>query len=142
MKLFYTIQPHKNCCSRLKLLKDFQTTLKKYYKKTLGPRYYKHKDEQHPMYIYLSSGNKGDIKCPHLHIIIEKFDEKDVGRFHFHTYRTMKKIYPSITIDVQDLPTEQDEINVHLYSEKQSENLFTHKDLWKTITSVILKCSL
>lgn len=61
MKLFYTIQPHKNCCSRLKLLKDFQTTLKKYYKKTLGPRYYKHKDEQHPMYIYLSSGNKGDI---------------------------------------------------------------------------------
>lgn len=100
MKLFYTIQPHKNCCSRLKLLKDFQTTLKKYYKKTLGPRYYKHKDEQHPMYIYLSSGNKGDIKCPHLHIIIEKFDEKDVGRFHFHTYRTMKKIYPSITIDV------------------------------------------
>ncbi|MDD4556942.1 MAG: hypothetical protein PHE89_06440 [Alphaproteobacteria bacterium] len=135
-KLLYTIQPNKYCCSRLKLIKDFQSVLKKYYRKTLGPRYYKHKDKQYPMFIYLSNGDDGKITHPHFHIIINDIDVEKTGEFHFHMYREMKKLYPSLTSDMQDLPTVEDEVNAHKYSADQSQSLFIHKDLYGMITSI------
>lgn len=70
MKLFMTFNPHIENLSQNNLLNNFKVILKKYYRKKLGSRYYKHKDKQYQIGIFQEVGSK-DFKQPYLHIIVD-----------------------------------------------------------------------
>ena len=70
MKLFMTFNPHIENLSQSTLLNNFKMILKKYYRKELGSRYYKHKDKQYQIGIFQEIGSK-NFKQPHLHIIVD-----------------------------------------------------------------------
>lgn len=53
MLITFTFQPNKTNCSKRKLIEDFAYTLKRFYRKTFGSRYYKHKDKQFKFTIFL-----------------------------------------------------------------------------------------
>ena len=44
MKIFMTFNPHIENLSQRNLMINFRKSLQKYYRKTLGSRYFKHKD--------------------------------------------------------------------------------------------------
>ena len=52
MLITFTFQPNKTNCSKRKLIEDFAYTLKRFYRKTFGSRYYKHKDKQFKFTIF------------------------------------------------------------------------------------------
>lgn len=64
MNVFITLNPHIENLSRNKLIKDFRFILQKYYRKVLGPRYYKHKDKQYKIGIFQEDGFSDFIQ-PH-----------------------------------------------------------------------------
>lgn len=70
MKIFMTFNPHIENLSQRNLMINFRKSLQKYYRKTLGSRYYKHKDKQYQIGVFQEVGSR-DFKQPHLHIIID-----------------------------------------------------------------------
>lgn len=81
MLITFTFQPNKTNCSKRKLIEDFAYTLKRFYRKTFGSRYYKHKDKQFKFTIFYSIGKRNQ-KHPHLHIIAD-VEEKYIVSLHF-----------------------------------------------------------
>ena len=132
MLITFTFQPNKTNCSKRKLIEDFAYTLKRFYRKTFGSRYFKHKDKQFKFTIFYSIGKRNQ-KHPHLHIIAD-VEEKYITLLHFFLYRNMKKLYPSLTVDLQDLPTSKDFEQNCRYYVKQAETILNENDLYERIT--------
>lgn len=132
MLITFTFQPNKTNCSKRRLIEDFAYTLKKFYRKTFGSRYYKHKDKQFKFTIFYSIGKRNQ-KHPHLHIIAD-VEEKYIASLHFFLYRNMKKIYPSLTVDLQNLPTAKDFEYICKYYAEQAETILNENDLYERIT--------
>lgn len=65
MKIFMTFNPHIENLSQRNLMKNFRKSLQKYYRKTLGSRYFKHKDRQYQIGVFQEVGSR-DFKQPHL----------------------------------------------------------------------------
>ena len=129
MFITMTFQPNKTNCSKRKLIDDFNYTLKRFYRKIFGSRYYKHKDKQFKFTIFYSIGKRNQ-KHPHLHIIAD-VEEKYIASLHFFLYRNMKKIYPSLTVDLQNLPTTKDFEYICKYYAEQAETILNENDLYE-----------
>ena len=99
MKIFLTFNPHIENLSQNNLLNNFTTILKKYYRKTLGSRYYKHKDKQYQIGIFQEIGST-DYKQPHLHIIVD-VPTNMMMKFYNFLKNSLTTIYPHLTSDFQ-----------------------------------------
>lgn len=127
MQIFYTINPHINNLSMQRLTDDFFYILKKYYRKTLGQRYYKHTNKQFLIGIFQEVGQR-EIKEPHLHMIIE-IPMKSVNSFRHFLLNNLKQIYPYLTdklIAVEGNPTK-----LWNYCLKENLEIITNKDYIK-----------
>lgn len=126
MKIFYTINPHIENLSMNTLIKDFRYFLQKYYRKTIGPRYFKHKDRQFQIGIFPEKTKK-EIKEPHLHMILEiKLNE--IKEFQAFIKSQFKQKYPSTTDDLQFIT--HTEPKVWAYCLKEDLNIITNTDLY------------
>lgn len=90
MNVFITLNPHIENLSRKKLIKDFRFILQKYYRKILGPRYYKHKDKQYKIGIFQEDGFSEFIQ-PHLHIIID-ISSKYINSFYVFIKESLSRL--------------------------------------------------
>lgn len=125
-QIFYTINPHLNNYSIQTLIETFTEILKRYYRQTLGPRYYKQKDKQHFITIFPEKTNKG-ITEPHLHMIIEIKPEEQQTFFDFMNSR-LKAIYKSLTTHKEEIKTLEGVIN---YCLKESPKIYNNNDLYE-----------
>lgn len=133
MNVFITLNPHIENLSRNKLIKDFRFILLKYYRKTLGPRYYKHKDEQYKIGIFQEEGFRDFIQ-PHLHIIID-ISLKYINEFYVFIKENLSRLYPSLTTDLQVIKnTQKDLEKVYSYCLKEDNPIITKNDLYERIT--------
>lgn len=132
MLITMTIQPNKTNCSKKKLIDDFNYILKRFYRKIFGSRYYKQKDKQFKFTIFYSVGKKNQ-KHPHLHIIAD-VGEQYILLLHFFLYRNLKKMYPALTVDLQDLPTSKDFTQICKYYVEQAETILNEYDLFEKTT--------
>ncbi len=127
IRVYYTLNPHINNLSMNRLKNDFRYCLQKYYKKTLGRRYYKHKDKQYSIGIFPEIGER-EIKEPHLHLVIDLPLEEMKG-FHQFIIDNMKKIYPSLTDNVQIEYGSSDKL--WRYCLKEDFGILTKTDLFE-----------
>lgn len=135
MKIFQTFNPHYENLSQKDLLNNFRKILQKYYRKTLGSRYYKHKDKQFQIGIFQELGSKA-FKQPHLHTIVDMPLQK-VKQFHNFITDALKTIYPSLSDDCQVIGIDKyDEQNVYAYCQKEGLPIITNTDLYERITPV------
>lgn len=130
MQIFYTINPHINNLSMNRLQNDFRYILQKYYRKTLGPRYYKKKEQQFKIAIFPEVGDR-EVKEPHLHMIIE-MPMKAVNQFRNFIREGVKKIYPSLTDKLEDVNGEA--IELWKYCLKEDLGILTKGDLFEKKT--------
>ena len=135
MKIFMTFNPHIENLSQNYLLNRFITTLKKYYRKQLGPRYYKHKNEQYNIGIFQEIGST-DYKQPHLHIIVD-VPVAYIQRFYNFMKDGLTTIFPHLTSDCQMIKSgKYDEANVYRYCSKEGGTIIANSDLYQKITFV------
>ena len=133
MKIFMTFKPHIENLSQRNLMINFRKSLQKYYRKTLGSRYYKHKDKQYQIGVFQEVGSR-DFKQPHLHIIIDLPLNK-VKELHHFLSNELKNIYSSLTTDCQIIKSgKYDEQNVYFYCLKEGQSITTNSDLYLPIT--------
>lgn len=133
MKIFMTFNPHIENLSQRNLMINFRKSLQKYYRKTLGSRYFKHKDRQYQIGVFQEVGSR-DFKQPHLHIIIDLPLNK-VKELHHFLSNELKNIYPSLTTDCQIIKSgKYDEQNVYFYCLKEGQSITTNSDLYLPIT--------
>ena len=133
MKLFMTFNPHIENLSQNNLLNNFKTILKKYYRKELGSRYYKHKDKQYQIGIFQEIGSK-NFKQPHLHIIVD-VPLTAMKKFYNFLKTYLTAIYPHLTSDLQFIRSgKYDEQNVYNYCLKEGSSIITNNDLYERIT--------
>lgn len=133
MNVFITLNPHIENLSRKKLIKDFRFILLKYYRKTLGPRYYKHKGKQYKIGIFQEDGFSDFIQ-PHLHIIID-ISLKCINEFYVFIKENLSRLYPSLTSDLQVIKnTKKDLEKVYSYCLKENNPILTQNDLYERIT--------
>ncbi len=133
MNVFITLNPHIENLSRKKLIKDFRFILQKYYRKTLGSRYYKHKDKQYKIGIFQEDGFSDFIQ-PHLHIIID-ISSKYINSFYVFIRENLSRLYPSFTSDLQVIKnTKKDLEKVYSYCLKEGKPILTQNDLYERIT--------
>lgn len=133
MNVFITLNPHIENLSRNKLIKDFRFILLKYYRKVLGPRYYKHKDKQYKIGIFQEDGFSEFIQ-PHLHIIID-ISSKYINSFYGFIKESLSRLYPSLTSDLQVIKnTKNDLEKVYSYCLKEDKPILTQNDLYERIT--------
>ena len=133
MNVFITLNPHIENLSRKKLIKDFRFILQKYYRKILGPRYYKHKDKQYKIGIFQEDGFSEFIQ-PHLHIIID-ISSKYINSFYVFIKESLSRLYPSLTSDLQVIKnTKKDLEKVYSYCLKEGKPILTQNDLYERIT--------
>ena len=129
MKIFLTFNPHIENLSQNNLLNNFTTILKKYYRKTLGSRYYKHKDKQYRIGIFQEIGST-DYKQPHLHIIVD-VPTNMMMKFYNFLKNSLTTIYPHLTSDFQLIGSRKnDEVNVYAYCLKEGSSIITNNDLY------------
>ena len=129
MKIFLTFNPHIENLSQNNLLNNFTTILKKYYRKTLGSRYYKHKDKQYQIGIFQEIGST-DYKQPHLHIIVD-VPTNMMMKFYNFLKNSLTTIYPHLTSDFQLIGSRKnDEANVYAYCLKEGGSIITNSDLY------------
>lgn len=134
MNTFITFNPHIENLSQKALYDNFRKILQKYYRKTLGQRYFKHKDKQFQILIVQEIGSK-DFKQPHLHIIVDLPLAKMREFYHF-LKNGLTTIYPHLTSDCQLIGSgKYDEQNVYTYCLKEGGDIFTKSDLFKKIPS-------
>ena len=132
MKIFLTFNPHIENLSQNNLLNNFTTILKKYYRKTLGSRYYKHKDKQYQIGIFQEIGST-DYKQPHLHIIVD-VPTSMMMKFYNFLKNSLTSIYPHLTSDFQLIGSRKyDEVNVYNYCLKEGGSIITNNDLYEKI---------
>ncbi len=128
MKTFMTFNPHIENLSQTTLLHNFSTIIKKFYRQTLGPRYYKHKNQQFPIGIFQEIGSK-DFKQPHLHIILD-IPLVRMKEFYNFLRDNLKAIYPSLTSDCQIIGDRKHDLqNVFSYCLKEGGAIVTNSDL-------------
>ncbi len=133
MNVFITLNPHIENLSRKRLIKDFRFILQKYYRKTLGPRYYKHKDKQFNIGVFQEDGCRDFIQ-PHLHIIIDG-PLKYVNLFYAFIKENLSRLYPSLSSKLQIINnTKNDLINVYSYCLKEDNPIITNEVLYERIT--------
>lgn len=126
-KIFLTINPHQKHTSKTTLIDNFNFALKRYYRKMLGQRFYKHKDKQFTIGLFPEYGTQH----PHIHSIIEIAEEK-IDYFCNFIVEQMKKTYPSLTFDTQIVKdTEEDLIKVIKYCIKEGNEFLTNQDLYE-----------
>lgn len=134
MKVFITLNPHIENLSRNKLMSDCRFILQKYYRKILGPRYYKHKNKQYTIGIFQEDGLRDFIQ-PHLHIIID-IPLKYMNSFYVFIKDNLSKLYPSLSSDLQVINnTKNDLIKVYSYCLKEDNPIITNNDLYRKITN-------
>lgn len=134
MNVFITINPHIENLSRKKLIKDFRFILQKYYRRTLGPRYFKHKDKQYKIGVFQEDGCRDFIQ-PHLHIIVD-IPLKYINVFYIFIKENLLKLYPSLSSDLQIIRnTKNDLINVYSYCLKENKTIVANNDLYERITN-------
>ena len=132
MKIFLTYNPHIENLSQSNLLNNFKEILKKYYRKQLGSRYYKHKDKQYQIGIFQEIGSS-DYKQPHLHIIVD-VPTSMMMKFYNFLKNSLTSIYPHLTSDFQLIgPRKCDEVNVYNYCLKEGGSIITNNDLYEKI---------
>ena len=132
MKIFITFNPHIENLSQNNLLNNFKDILKKYYRKTLGSRYYRHKDKQYKIGIFQEIGSS-DFKQPHLHIIVDVPASMIKGFYNF-LKNSLVCIYPHLTSDCQTIGSgKYDEANVYNYCLKEDCAIITNNDLYERI---------
>lgn len=132
MKIFLTFNPHIENLSQNNLLNNFITILKKYYRKQLGSRYYKHKDKQYQIGIFQEIGSS-DYKQPHLHIIVD-VPTSMMMKFYNFLKNSLTSIYPHLTSDFQLIGSRKcDEVNVYNYCLKEDGSIITNNDLYDKI---------
>lgn len=130
-----TFNPHIENLSQNNLLNNFSTLLKKYYRKQLGARYYKHKDQQYRIGIFQEIGST-DYKQPHLHIIVD-VPVAYIQRFYNFMKDGLTAIFPHLTSDCQLIKSgKYDEANVYRYCSKEAGAIITNSDLYERITPV------
>lgn len=135
MKIFLTYNPHIENLSQTTLLNNFTVILKKFYRKTLGSRYYRHKDKQYPIGIFPEIGST-DYKQPHLHIIAD-VPINVMMRFYLFLKTGLTSIYPHLTSDFQVIGSSKyDEANVYNYCLKEGGQIITNNDLYQKITNI------
>ena len=132
MKIFLTFNPHIENLSQNNLLNNFITIVKKYYRKQLGSRYYKHKDKQYQIGIFQEIGSS-DYKQPHLHIIVD-VPTSMMMKFYNFLKNSLTSIYPHLTSDFQLIGSRKcDEVNVYNYCLKEGSSIITNNDLYEKI---------
>ena len=132
MKIFLTFNPHIENLSQNNLLNNFITIVKKYYRKQLGSRYYKHKDKQYQIGIFQEIGSS-DYKQPHLHIIVD-VPTSMMMKFYNFLKNSLTSIYPHLTSDFQLIGSRKyDEVNVYNYCLKEGGSIITNNDLYEKI---------
>ena len=132
MKIFLIFNPHIENLSQNNLLNNFITILKKYYRKQLGSRYYKHKDKQYPIGIFQEIGSS-DYKQSHLHIIVD-VPTSMMMKFYNFLKNSLTSIYPHLTSDFQLIGSRKcDEVNVYNYCLKEGGSIITNNDLYEKI---------
>jgi len=135
MKIFLTYNPHIENLSQTTLLNHFKEILKKYYRKYLGARYYKHKDKQYLIGIFQEIGST-DYKQPHLHIIVDVPTDK-MMKFYLFLKNGLTSIYPHLTSNFQMIGSRKyDEVNVYNYCLKEGGQIITNTDLYQKITNI------
>ena len=135
MKIFLTYNPHIENLSQTTLLNHFKEILKKYYRKYLGSRYYKHKDKQYLIGIFQEIGST-DYKQPHLHIIVDVPTDK-MMKFYLFLKNGLTSIYPHLTSNFQMIGSRKyDEVNVYNYCLKEGGQIITNTDLYQKITNI------
>ena len=129
MKYLITFQPNKYNASDRELIINFKRGLQRYYKKLLGNRYHRHKDQQYKMDIDISHGdNTSEQTHPHLHI------NADIPTIHingFMRYMTkwLKTYYPKLSPDCRYLQTDLDKLRAGMYALNQAVKSYDEKDL-------------
>lgn len=132
MKIFLTYNPHIENLSQTTLLNNFKDILKKYYRKYLGSRYYKHKDKQYQIGIFQEIGSE-DFKQPHLHIIVD-VPTNMMMKFYNFLKDSLVNIYPHLTANFQMIGSRKyDETNVYNYCLKEGGSIVTNSDLYEKI---------
>ena len=127
--IFFTINPHIKNLSKNKLIIQFNNALKRYYRKELGQRYYKHKDKQYQLSLYPQFG-KREIKETHLHLIIKAPSNKFMSFCEF-IINEMKALYKGLTFDIQSIKqTPLDYIKVWTYCLREDNEIITNQDLY------------
>ena len=135
MKIFLTYNPHIENLSQTTLLNNFTMILKKYYRKYLGSRYYKHKDKQYQIGIFQEIGST-DYKQPHLHIIAD-VPINVMMRFYNFLKDGLTSIYPHLSSNFQMIGSRKyDEANVYEYCLKEGGAIITNSDLYEKITNL------
>ena len=72
--VYITFNPHQCNCSSMWLLFNFKQALGRFYQNVLKhKRFYKHKDQQYPLIVFLENGKNRDIgeNNPHLHVLVQ-----------------------------------------------------------------------
>ena len=131
MNYFITIQPNKYNSSDRDLIINFKRAIQRYYRKTIGRQYHKHKDIQYKLNIDLSHGKDNITTHPHLHIIADIPDNQCYDFIRFVTVY-LKKSYPKLSVDCQPLISDLDKLRAGMYSLKQSVRMYDEKDLQTT----------
>lgn len=145
--VFITLNPHIINLSQDKLREDFSYILKKYYRKLLGQRHYKHKDKQYPLNFVIEKGKKFvsyiddnhikryivekniDINAPHLHIMMN-VPLAEIKNFVRYIRKVMRIKYNKLTTDFQFIKTNRDEANVYTYCLKEDVMICSNNDLY------------
>lgn len=128
MNYFITFQPNKYNASDKELILNFKKGLQRYYKKLLGNRYHKHKDQQYKMDIDISHGrNDQTLTHPHLHINAD-IPTNHINGFMRFMATWLKSSYPKLSSDCQYLQTDLDKLRTGLYSLNQSVKYYNEQD--------------
>lgn len=144
--VYITFNPHQCNCSSMWLLFNFKQALGRFYQNVLKhKRFYKHKDQQYPLIVFLENGKNRDIgeNNPHLHVLVQlPIDKKKA--FVDAIYDMLKQEYPSLTKDDKLINTTDDLVGIWNYNDKEqaefdmnprmkANKIFTISDFQKPI---------
>jgi hypothetical protein len=133
VQAFYTINPHIKNLSQKRLYNDFRYCLQKYYRQSLGRRYYKdsNKDKQYQMAIFPEQNkNSLDETEPHLHIIIV-LPKTDIEAFFTKITQMMLYKYPSLSVDIQ--PADNSTALWQYCTKEEDQAIYTKTDLFEQV---------
>lgn len=147
--LYLTFNPHQYDCSQMMLMFHLKQALGIFYKTVLKhKRFYKHKDKQYPLIVFLENGRNRDLdeKTPHQHILIQIPEDK-INAFVDFNYNYLKQFYPSLTKDATIIDNTGETVNmlnIWMYNDKEqtefdinplmiANKIFTTSDFQKPI---------
>ena len=135
--VFYTINPHEINPNLYSLIDKIDIAKKRYYRKKLGARYYKKKDEQFQFGIFTEYGKVAEIeKHTHFHFLIFINENKVKECMDFCKFITdyIRPHYFLVTDKIELVKNTVKDINkVWSYVNKENNPILTDKDFFKKL---------